>query len=38
VARPTDADLAAAERDLVIIRRDWQPPTPDLPAPIKRKN
>jgi hypothetical protein len=24
-ARPTDADVAAAERDLVIIRRNWVP-------------
>lgn len=24
-ARPTDADLAAAERDLVIVRRNWAP-------------
>jgi len=26
VARPTAADLEAAERDLVIVRRQWQPP------------
>jgi hypothetical protein len=38
VARPSDADLEAAERDLVIVRRDWQPPTPELPTPIRRKN
>ncbi len=25
-ARPTAEDLAAAERDLVIVRRHWQPP------------
>lgn len=24
-ARPTDTDLAAAERDLVIVRRNWVP-------------
>jgi hypothetical protein len=24
--RPTDADLAAAESDLMIIRRGWTPP------------
>lgn len=24
-ARPTDADVAAAERDLIIIRRNWVP-------------
>jgi hypothetical protein len=24
-ARPTDADMAAAERDLVIVRRNWVP-------------
>jgi hypothetical protein len=29
-ARPTDADTAAAERDLVIIRRNWVP-REDLP-------
>jgi hypothetical protein len=26
VARPSAADLAAAERDVVIVRRKWQPP------------
>jgi hypothetical protein len=26
VARPTAADLAAAERDVVVVRRQWQPP------------
>jgi hypothetical protein len=25
--RPTDEDLAEAERDLVIVRRNWKPPT-----------
>lgn len=25
--RPTDEDLAAAEREVVIVRRHWQPPT-----------
>ncbi|WP_436537050.1 hypothetical protein [Actinoplanes sp. HUAS TT8] len=29
-ARPTDEDLAAAERDLVIVRRNWLP-REDLP-------
>ena len=24
--RPTDAELAAAEQDLVIVRRHWKPP------------
>jgi hypothetical protein len=27
-ARPSDAELAAAERDLVIIRRGWVPRDP----------
>lgn len=26
VNRPTDEDLAEAERDVVIIRRNWKPP------------
>ncbi|HEV2888019.1 MAG TPA: hypothetical protein VGX49_13980 [Jatrophihabitans sp.] len=26
VARPTPAELAAAERSVVLIRRQWQPP------------
>lgn len=26
VARPTAAELAAAERDVVVVRRQWQPP------------
>jgi hypothetical protein len=26
--RPTEADLAAAEQDLVIVRRRWKPPAP----------
>jgi hypothetical protein len=26
VARPSAADLAAADRDVVIVRRKWQPP------------
>lgn len=26
VARPTEDDLAAADRDLVIVRRQWKPP------------
>jgi hypothetical protein len=26
VARPTAADLAAAERTVVVVRRQWQPP------------
>jgi hypothetical protein len=24
--RPTEDDLAAAERDVVIVRRNWKPP------------
>jgi hypothetical protein len=24
--RPTDEDLANAERDVVIVRRNWKPP------------
>lgn len=33
VARPSPDELAAAERDLVIVRRQWQPPVsePDVP-------
>ncbi|MGX7679153.1 hypothetical protein ACSMXN_09660 [Jatrophihabitans sp. DSM 45814] len=31
VARPSEADLAAAERNLVIVRRQWQPPDGELP-------
>jgi hypothetical protein len=27
VNRPTDEDLAAAERDLVVVRRHWTPPS-----------
>lgn len=27
VNRPSDDELAAAERDVVIVRRHWQPPT-----------
>jgi hypothetical protein len=26
VNRPTEDDLAAAERDLTIVRRNWTPP------------
>lgn len=26
VARPTEADLAEAERTVVVVRRHWQPP------------
>ena len=26
VARPSEADLAAAERELTIVHRQWQPP------------
>lgn len=26
VNRPTEQDLAAAERDVVIVRRNWKPP------------
>lgn len=26
VNRPTEADIAEAERELVIVRRNWQPP------------
>jgi hypothetical protein len=36
VARPTPADYEAAERDLTIVRRDWQPPTEELPPPVRR--
>jgi len=35
-ARPTDADLAAAERDLVIVRRGWVP-REDLPPRTPRR-
>jgi hypothetical protein len=35
-ARPTDADLAAAERDLVIVRRGWVP-REDLPPRAPRR-
>ncbi|MGI8665351.1 MAG: hypothetical protein ACR2N4_04890 [Jatrophihabitans sp.] len=31
VARPGPAELAAAERDLEIVRRQWQPPADDPP-------
>ncbi len=34
-ARPTDADLAAAEEDLVIVRRGWVP-REELPRPGRR--
>lgn len=34
-ARPTDADLAAADRDLVIVRRGWVP-REELPRPGRR--
>ena len=27
--RPTDEDLAAAEKEVVIARRNWQPPESD---------
>jgi len=27
VCRPTEADLAAAQREVVIVRRQWQPPS-----------
>lgn len=26
VSRPTEQDLAEAERDVVIVRRNWKPP------------
>jgi hypothetical protein len=26
VNRPTEEDLAEAERDVAIVRRNWQPP------------
>jgi hypothetical protein len=29
VARPRPEDVAAAERDIVVIRRQWQPPEDD---------
>lgn len=35
-ARPTDDDLAAAERDLVIVRRGWVP-REDLPPRAPRR-
>lgn len=35
-ARPTDADLAAAEQDLVIVRRGWVP-REDLPPRTPRR-
>ena len=28
VNRPTEDDLAAAENDVVIVRRNWKPPNP----------
>jgi len=31
-ARPTAADVAAAERDLVIVRRNYVPPDVDSPT------
>ncbi|MCW2492426.1 MAG: hypothetical protein JWN47_1790 [Frankiales bacterium] len=31
VARPDEADLASAEREVVIVRRQWQPPDGELP-------
>jgi hypothetical protein len=31
VARPDEADLASAEREVVIVRRQWQPPDDGLP-------
>jgi hypothetical protein len=34
-ARPTDADLAAADQDLVIVRRGWVP-REELPRPGRR--
>lgn len=34
-ARPTDADVAAAEEDLIIVRRGWIP-REDLPRPSRR--
>lgn len=34
-ARPTEDDLAAAERDLAIVRRGWVP-REDLPRPGRR--
>lgn len=32
VARPTEADLAEAERDVVIIRRNYVPPDRPIPG------
>ncbi len=32
-ARPTPAQLAAAETELVIVRRGWTPPEPAAPRP-----
>jgi hypothetical protein len=34
-ARPTDADLLAAEQDLVIVKRGWVP-REELPRPARR--
>jgi hypothetical protein len=34
-ARPTDADMATAEEDLIIVRRGWVP-REDLPRPSRR--
>lgn len=31
VARPDEGDLAKAEREAVIVRRQWQPPDGELP-------
>jgi hypothetical protein len=36
VARPAPTDYETAERELVIVRRDWQPPTEEPPAPVRR--
>jgi hypothetical protein len=35
VARPRLSDYEAAERDLVIVRRDWQPPEGEKPATLR---
>jgi hypothetical protein len=35
VARPDEGDLASAEREVVIVRRQWQPPDGELP--IRRR-
>jgi hypothetical protein len=32
VSRPSEADLAAAEREIVIVRRQWRPPDDSKPA------